>query len=355
MKVLVLSEKSDLPEIHLYVGLKRLGVDISLMGNPSSIHENILSKNRIKVTHWSYPTRIHFPSIKKIRQALRNGFEILHYTNSHALSCGLIASLGFNVKHVAYRGTSGHLSWFDPTSLLTYLNPRLSRIICVSDAVKNYMQSLGISENKCIRIYKGHSSEWYHNLPDVPLSEFGIPPNAFVVSCTANMRPVKGVDLLIKAFEELDPSLSIHLLLIGNSKDPSVINALNKIRAKDRVHLTGFRPDAPAIVKNTHVFVMPSREREGLPKAAIEAMVQGVPAIVTSVGGMPELVRQGHSGLVVPPNSPRSISEAIINLKNNEGLRRTLGENAARRINDHFSIEQTIVETKELYDNLICG
>ena len=93
------------------------------------------------------------------------------------------------------------------------------------------------------------------------------------------------------------------------------------------------------------VFVMPSLEREGLPRAVIEAMAQGIPAFVTDVGGMPEIVVNGECGLVVPPNDPEALSQAIISLAKDTSLCRRFSDNASMRIRDHFNIQATIRET----------
>ena len=99
------------------------------------------------------------------------------------------------------------------------------------------------------------------------------------------------------------------------------------------------------------MFVMPSVDREGLPRAVIEAMAQSVPAIVTRVGGMPELVEDRVSGLVVPPRDPAALATAIVSLAMNGTRRAHYGAAARARIESHFSITRTVERIHALLDD----
>jgi glycosyltransferase involved in cell wall biosynthesis len=100
-------------------------------------------------------------------------------------------------------------------------------------------------------------------------------------------------------------------------------------------------------------YVLPALRREGLPKGVIEAMVYGVPPVVTDSGGSPELIEDGSSGLVVPPGDPRAIGAALSQLIDQPALRRRMGNNARERIRSHFRIEDTINKTFNLYKQLL--
>ena len=98
---------------------------------------------------------------------------------------------------------------------------------------------------------------------------------------------------------------------------------------------------------------MPSKEREGLPKAVIEAMSLGVATIVTDVGGMPEIVEHMKSGLVVKASDASALASAISRLVNDPELRMRLAKNAQERIRTSFSIETTIQQTIGVYRALV--
>ncbi len=353
MKVLALTGDSDRSENALLCGLSRKGVEIDLIGTPSPEFEKALFDSGIGVTPLHCISRVHPAAIRLIRRKLAIGnYDIIHAFTNRTLSNTLLASAGYQVKRVAYRGTMGHISKLDPTAWLSYLNPGLHKISCVSEAVRQYLLERGIPETKLVTIYKGHDISWYPKNAALDLAQFEVPPGAFVVACTANMRPVKGVDVLVKAIEVLPEDIPVHLLLIGEVRDPLLKDLLRKSPASKKIHLTGFRKDAVQLVGSSSAFVMPSRKREGLPKAVIEAMAQEIPAIVTAVGGMPELVRDGVDGLIVPPSDHLALAKAIEKLFKNPDETIRMGRKAKERIATDFTIQSTIERTFSVYQEL---
>jgi glycosyltransferase involved in cell wall biosynthesis len=98
---------------------------------------------------------------------------------------------------------------------------------------------------------------------------------------------------------------------------------------------------------------MPSLAREGLPKALLEAMLQGVAAIGTAVGGISEVIIDRDSGILIPPAKPRPLADAIIELYNYPARRKLLAERGRARVLKHFNIENTVRETLQMYLELL--
>ena len=134
-------------------------------------------------------------------------------------------------------------------------------------------------------IHKGHKLEWYNEQP-ADLTAVGIPRGAFTVGCVANYRPRKGIEVLVEAMERLPEEIrgNIHLLLIGRMDAEALTQRIERSPAKERIHRTGFREDAPSLSAACDVFCLPSTRREGLARAIIEAMAYRVPPIVTDSG-----------------------------------------------------------------------
>jgi glycosyltransferase involved in cell wall biosynthesis len=355
MKVLVISEGLDLPEIHCLAGLRAAGIGVCVLLDPAARRYSELIEQGVEVIPLPLRSRIDPVAIWTIRRLLRTEkWDVVHcLRNNRPLSNFLLAAGTYRGRRVAYRGTSGHLGWWDPGSRMTYLHSSLDRIVCVSHAVRNYLLGLGLPERRLVTIYKGHDTAWYRGQPPANLVELGIPAGAFTVCLVANMRPVKGADLLVDALDDLPRDGSVHLLLVGEVRDERLRRLAAEPRNRGLVHLAGFRRDAPQLVGASQVVVMPSREREGLPRAVIEAMSQEVPAIVSDVGGMPELVESGRSGLVVPASNSRALAEAILRLKNNPEERLRMGRAARARIEGEFSVRRTIERTLALYRELL--
>ena len=355
MRILVIAKALDRPEAHILVGLKNRGVTVKVLLQEENAHAQILRDSNITILRFPLSSRLDIKGMLALRRIVKSEqIDLVYALSNAALSCANFGLIGLDLSIVTYRGTVGHLSWFDPSSWLTFLNPRVRKILCVSKAVESYLQDLGVSQDKLVTVYKGHDVAWYTAPPTATRSELGVPTDAFVVGCTAVMRAVKGVDILIQACAILLTELpKLHLLLIGPVKDQQVEQLLESFPDKSRLSLTGFRSDATRLATLCDVVVMASKSREGFPKSVIEAMAQGVPAIVTAVGGMPELVDNGAAGLMVEPSNANELAAAIRYLANDSNELRRLGVAGRARIVEVFNIESTVSRMFEIFEELI--
>ena len=350
LRILIATTTSDRPEVAIYKGLVESGFEVTLIGSPGAREHESLTQGGVKVIPLTIRHRLDLPAVRRVRQILKQGrYHLFYAPRNGTLSVCLLASWGMPIKRVGYRGTSGHLSHFDPASWLTYLNPNVDRLICVSEAVRHYLLSMHRPPERLVTIHKGHDPTWYSDPTPASLAEFHIPSDAFVVGFTGNMRPVKGIDVLIQSALALPSTPPIHFLLVGEVRDKRIMKWASDERIRHRFHFAGFRADAAALAGACNVFVMPSVEREGLPRSVIEAMAQGITPIVTDVGGMPELVVDNECGLIVPPRDPSALAHAIVGLARDPARCRDLGEKARIRIQTHFHIRTTIEKTVELF------
>jgi glycosyltransferase involved in cell wall biosynthesis len=232
------------------------------------------------------------------------------------------------------------------------LNPYVNRVVCISKAVQNYLGSMGVPPQRLTQIYKGHDPAWFTAAPRTILREFGIPDDAVVIGCIANMRPIKGVPVLIEAVRKLAPTLPVHLLLVGHNRDDEVNQLAGNSAIRERIHLAGFRMDAPQLMGACDIFVMPTLKNEGFSKAVIEAMCMAVPCIVSAVGGMVELVEHDQTGKIVPPGDAHTLAEALRTYAQDVALRKRHGQNGLLRIQNHFSFPKMVDETIGLYHSL---
>jgi L-malate glycosyltransferase len=352
LKVLMVTRTSHITEIEMMCRLRGHGVQVEAVTESACPYIGHLKKAGVPHESLDISSRMDIKAIRHLRGRLKNeGFHVAHGFSNRPISNLVWASYGLPHALVIYRGAIGHVRRWDPDCWLKWLNPRVDRISCVSDAVRKDLISSGVRPEKLITIYKGHDFSWYEDLPQMDLKgEFGIPDEAFIVGCAANMRRVKGVDVLLKAMFDLPEY--IHVLLMGEVRDPLVKTLADNPHIKHRVHFAGFREDAPAILGSCHLAVAPSRGREGLTKSIIEPMAQGVPAVVTQAGGLPEMVEDGVSGFVVPIDDPKAMAEAIKKVADDPELCQNMGQNARKRMQSVFSIEQTVEKTLMMYVNV---
>lgn len=359
MRVLYVFTKIDRGECHSVLGLHRRGVDCVAVCQPNADLKDKLIEAGIPVHILSFRSRRDRAGIAELRSLIeRERPDIVHVFTKLALSNTLVALKGLPPRLIAYRGIIGNLSYFDPTSWMSFLNPRVDRIICVAEAIRQYMLSLRLAglhvpPHKLVTVHKGHEPEWYIRGERVDLSTVGIPAGSPTIGCVARMRPRKGVPVLIEAFEKLPPELGAHLLLIGLVQDPKIPKLVAKSPARERIHVLGFRPDAAALAGALDTLVLPSLRREGLPRAVIEAMAQAIPPVVTDSGGSPELIEDRVSGRIVPPGDADALAEALLHMISDRERARRYGAAAQARIRSDFNVAQTVDKTLAVYTELL--
>ena len=358
IRVLCVTGGGDLPTIKSLIGMHRDGVEITVVAPGDYRYCPLLADAGVPMIDLKIDKDLDREAVVRLREELVRGrYHIMHTFNSYALSNGLRACRKLDVKVVAYRGIVGNLSVLDPFSWMRYLNPRIDRIVCVCEAIRTWfleMQPafLRMPDTRPVTIYKGHKLEWYTDAP-ADLTAEGIPDDAFVIACAAAYRPRKGIDYLIEAVEKLPPDIPAHLMLVGYMDAEKLTARINRSPARDRIHRTGFKTNAPAYSAASDVFCLPSIKREGLARSIIEAMVYGIPPVVTDVGGSPELVVDGESGYVVPPGNPQALADAFEKLYRDAELRHQMGKAATHRIATRFRNEDTVTKTIALYEELV--
>ena len=358
IRALCITEDADRPTIAMFIGLRRAGITLTLICPHSSDSHTSLTEAGFRVLNIQILRRLDFNAIRLLRNELRDGrYHIMHIFSNKGLQNGLLAAFGIPIRIIAYRGIVGNVSFLDPISWMRFLNPGFDRIVCVADAVRDYFLQmrpafLRMPAERPVTIYKGHSLDWYANAP-ADLKEFGIPPDAFVIGCVANIRPRKGIELLVQAMADLPENWQAHLLLVGHMDAPTLTRQIAASPVAKRIHRVGYHHDSPSMAAACDVFVLPSIKREGLARSLIEAMAYGIAPIVTDCGGSPEVVVDGVSGLVVPAGNVTAISQGIRQMHDDPEMRKRMGIAARDRIAKNFRIEDTIKRTLDLSRSLV--
>lgn len=342
------------PEAEILLGLARAGVECEIMTQGDSVYRPVMEAAGIRVIDFVPRHKFDRGAVDVIRDALIAGrHDILHLFNNKAIASGVMAARKLSVKVISYRGQTGNIHRYDPFCWMTHLNPRIDRVVAVADAVRDDLRELRADPEHVVTIYKGHDLSWYTDTP-ADLSEFGIPDGAFVVGAVANYRPRKGIEVLIEATHHLPQHAPIHVLLIGADMDkPKLKSLIDASPMRRRIHVAGFRADACALIAACQASVLAATKREGLPKTVIEAMVYGVPTVVSDTGGSAELVVDGETGFIVPPGDAVALARALQYLFEHPTEAAAMGRQARERIDRHFNIRDTIAETLRLYQNIV--
>src|SRR5262249_815838 len=175
-----------------------------------------------------------------------------------------------------------------------------------------------------------------------------------VVGTVGRMHEVKDQLTLVRAFLHMLSTMPqacmwLRLVIIGDG--PLREAARQLLRAADAESLAwlpGERQDSPDIMRALDVFVLPSL-REGLSNTILEAMASGLPVVATRVGGNPELVADGNTGLLVPPRDPGALANAMSLLLADPRKAQTFGAAGKHRVETEFSLARMVRETEDLY------
>lgn len=342
------------PEAEAMIGLRRAGVELDVMTQGDSAYAERFREEGIGLIDFVPRRKISLSAIRFIRRTLVEGrYDIVHLYNNKAIANGLLAAIGLPVKALTYRGQTGNLHRYDPFGYLTHLSPRVDGITCVARAVQRDLQALRPRHPHIVTVYKGHDLAWYGETP-ADLGALGVRPGSVSIICVANNRPRKGVPVLVEAFARLPADVEADLLLVGKNMDtPELQQEIAAHPRKDRIHVVGFRTDAPRLTAGSDIAVLPAIKREGLPKTVIEAMAYGVPVVVSDTGGNAELVEDGVSGRVVPPGDADALAAALAGLARDPAQRRAMGEAARVRIGREFTVQATVEATLKLYREVL--
>jgi len=286
----------------------------------------------------------------RLRRILRlRHFDVIHFNTPRAIVAGsLVAKLeGVKVRISSRRVNFPLKSRF---SRLKY-NLLLEAIITVSDTIRETLLAGGVEPSLVRVIYEGVDLHWIDR-QEPPSERLG--NGNLVVGTVAHFSQEKGHETLLKAAASLSSRFkNVTYLLVGEGELRARLHRLTEqLRLNSHVNFTGFRSDCEALMKHFDVFCLPSRS-EGLSSAILAAMANRLPVVATNVGGIPELVINGETGLLVEPDNPSELAGALSRLLDSRELRSQLGQEGRRRIEAHFTLQQKLDQTETLYAQLL--
>lgn len=220
----------------------------------------------------------------------------------------------------------------------------VDRWVCVSEDVKIQSRALGVRDKQMCTILNG-----------IDLTRFaysGPTPDGPIVT-VSRLSPAKDLSTLVKAAElasKQAPDISVEAA--GGGPCLADLKRLaEELKVAERVRFLGEVHNVPAVLARASMFVLPSLA-EGLPLTVLEAMARGLPVIATRVGGMPELVIDGHTGLLVPTGDPVVLANAILTLWRDPARRISMGRAGRERVETMFDIRRMVADYEALYHQL---
>ena len=182
--------------------------------------------------------------------------------------------------------------------------------------------------------------------------ELGIPDDAWVVGTVGRLAPEKNQVLLVQALAGLLGE-RFRLVIVGDGPEAGAIeSASSGARIERWVHLPGARSDVPRILASFDVFALPSVS-EGLPLVILEAMATGLPVVASAVGGIPDVVEEGETGMLVPPSNPGALRERLVALADDRVRAHEIGARARSVAIERYSLHTMAGAYMQLYRQLL--
>ena len=305
-----------------------------------------------KVLQWTFPMRL-----AKLLQVIRADLVHSHYSfriDSQAIAILRKAKLPMIWTIHALPPDSGEeiRRWQFGIETIIHSN---GKIVAVSEAIIKQMIELGICKFQDITvIYNGVDIKRFLNISSKKgflRSNLKIPQDTVVFGTVGRLNFEKGHDIFVEAAVLLKQRVNnIFFVIVGSGPLAEELEfKIKRYNLKNCFYITGYQHDILPFLSDFDVFVMPSR-REGLGLALIEALASGLPCIATKVGGIPEILGE-DGGLMVPPESPEALAEAMYKMLSPELRRRYASRGPA--IAKRFSLEVFAEQYARIYAELI--
>jgi glycosyltransferase involved in cell wall biosynthesis len=281
--------------------------------------------------------------------------EIVHAHDPHGVAMAALAlSMSTELVKpplVAARRVDFHLKG---NSLSRWKYRQVDCFICVSEAIRKMLISDGVPAARAVVVNEGIDLDRVDAAPPARLhEELWLPRHAPIIGNVAALVPHKGQRHLIDAASLVVRQVPDARFVIAGEGElhGALERQIRERRLEKHVILLGFRPDVLSLHKVFDVFVM-SSVTEGLGTSLLDAMACGKPVVATRAGGIPEVVEDGLTGLLVPTRDPEEMAAAIVRLLNDAALRRRMGEAALLSVRERFSVERMVLDTLRVYQRV---
>lgn len=335
---------------YLLEGLAARGVENILVCPPNSaIGQRFKAGNLVRVVEIapsSLDIRFAF-ALAKLLRAEKPDIAHLH-SRRGADVFGAVAAWRTKTPSILSRRIDNPVRTFWSRQKFRYYD----RIICISQGIKNVLLEAGIEEAR-LNVVRStvDAGPWEHPESKSTFArEFGLPSDALYVGVVAQLIERKGHHVLLEALRTMPERDKLRILIFGKGPQREMLERMvSAMRMQDIVHFTGFRDDLPRWMGALDLLVHPAL-MEGMGISLLQASAAGVPIVASRVGGIPEAVRDGVSGILVPPNDAVALRTAMSELIADPNLRQQFGAAGRRIVAEEFSIDKMVEGNLSVYN-----
>jgi glycosyltransferase involved in cell wall biosynthesis len=246
--------------------------------------------------------------------------------------------------------TEAHFSLLHRRATSHWANGFADRVLANSKATRDAFVTAGGDPAQTSVVYNGIDASRFSTVPEAARDDvcknLGIDPAADLVGLFSRIAEWKGQDVMIRALPDLPET---HLLIVGEALfegDEAYKRSIQKLSRRlgvaERVHFLGFRNDVPRLMTAADVVVHTSTAPEPFGRVIVEGMLAGTPVIATEAGGAAEIIDAGQTGILLPPNDPGALREAVGDVLRSNSDTAEMVRQARREARRHYSVETMI-------------
>jgi glycosyltransferase involved in cell wall biosynthesis len=246
----------------------------------------------------------------------------------------------------------------EPAKVGRYELDHVEAVIAISRQIEQSLIAGGVSASKVRTLYSGIdlSEKLLTRDGQAIFQTIGLPNGAVVLGTVANLFPRKGYEVMLRALPAIVRAIpSVHYVIVG-SDDSDYADRLKRLahelKIADRVHIVGFQDPVQPFLAALDLYVHPAL-MEGFGIAVVEAMAMGKAVVATTTGGIPEVVTQGVTGLLVPPGDAKLLAETVVLLLEDRTRREQMGLCGKTRAQERFSLDAYVAQMEQLYGEVL--
>lgn len=337
-------------------GFRARGHHVVTLTRPSEVWRRAAREADLPYGTLSMRHGLDVASILGIARRVREErIQVVHCHKGRARTLALLAGLFAHIPVlVLNRGVSFPLR---PWNRLGYTTHRVTAIVAVSQSIRRSLVAAGVPPQKIEVIYSGTDTERFHpGVDGSPVrAELGLEPDHFLVT-QVGIRSWRGNDDVLDAMARVSRVAPQARLLFVGAPPPRIRTLREKARARGLEAATdvrGYREDVPEILAASNVTVDASYAGLGLTGSLRESLAVETPVIGTNAEGIPELILDGETGLLVPPRNPEALAQAILRIIENPTRGKAMARAGRKRVDTLFSTRVKVDRTEALYRRLL--
>ncbi len=248
----------------------------------------------------------------------------------------------------------------EPAKVRRYGLDQVDAVIAISQQVEQSLIVGGVSANRVRTLYSGIDLSGKQPQTDGQTirQRAGIPSGAVLLGTVANLFPRKGYEVMLRALPAIIRAVpTVHYMIVGSDEHhyaDRLKQLAQELQIADRVHFVGFQDPVRPFLAALDLYVHPAL-MEGFGIAVVEAMAMGQAVVATTTGGLPEVVAQGETGLLVPPGDAEALAATVIALLEDTLKRQQMGRKGMVRAQERFSLAASVMQVEQVYGEVLAG